>query len=738
MAEPAFRTLLAAAALAALTVTASAAEKRQRVEDLIAQMTLEEKAGQLNFVSIVPVIEPAYENITKRIADGAVGGLFNIYGAAQTAELQAIATSKTRLKIPMIMALDVIHGYRTIFPTPLAQAASWDMKAIEQAERVASKESTAAGINMIFSPMLDVSRDPRWGRVVEGIGESPWLGARIAAARVRGIEGDDLRDPQNASGCAKHFGANGAVEGGRDYTGVDLSDRALRETYLPPFQAAAKAGVHCFMAAFNAPDGLPTIANHRLLTDTLRGDWGFTGVVSSDFEAIRETVLHGVAADKPDAARLALDAGADFDMESRAYVQELPDLVRSGKLDVAKVDEAVRRVLTLKDDLGLFDDPNRGATPEKERDALNTPEHRAASQAMAEKSFVLLKNDGGVLPFAPDTKRVALIGPLGDAPADTLGPWAARGEPSETVTLKGGLEQRLGSDAEIAVTHGGDVFRSSDEEIATAVETARRSQVVVLAVGERFNQSGEASSRTELGLPGDQEKLVSAVLAVGKPTVVVVFAGRPLVLTPVADRAAAILYAWQPGTMGGLALARTLMGDVAPEGRLPMTFPRSVGQIPIHHDQRPTGRPTTNPPKPFTAGYADASHLPLYPFGFGLTYTSFSFGPPTLDRTALKPGETATVKVQVRNGGQRAGSAVVQLYLRPKVARVSRPVKELRGYARVALEPGETKTVELPVTDADFGYWTTAKDFGATAGPIEVMTGPDAENVQKTTLEYRP
>ncbi|MFD1704462.1 beta-glucosidase BglX [Methylopila henanensis] len=732
--------LAAAACLAAAfasSATAAPEERNGRVEELLSQMTLEEKAGQLNFVSIVPVLEPAYEDVTRRIAEGSVGGLFNVYGAEQTRTLQEIAVTRTRLKIPMILAMDVIHGYRTVFPTPLAQAASWDLAAIETAERVATVESTAAGVNMIFTPMLDVSRDPRWGRVVEGAGESPWLAARIGEARVRGIQGADLKKPDNAASCVKHFGANGAVEGGRDYSALDLSPRALKATYLPPFEAASRAGVRCFMGAFNATDGRPTITNRHLLTDVLRGEWGFTGVVTSDFQAIKELPDHGTAADLADSARQALTAGADLDMESRAYVKEIPELVRTGRLDVAVVDEAVRRVLRLKEDLGLFEDPYRGATPDREKREIFTDAQKAAAQDMAEKSFVLLKNDG-VLPFGPDVKRVALIGPLGDSAADTLGPWAARGEPNETETLKQGLERRLGEGGEVLATHGGAVEDSTDEEIAAAVETARRSQAVVLAVGERFNQSGESAARSELGLPGHQEKLVRAVLAAGKPTVVVVFAGRPLALSSLAERAPAILYAWQPGTMGGPALARLLMGDVEPKGRLPMTFPRSVGQIPIHHEALPTGRPAETPIKPFTTGYGDSTYAALYPFGYGLTYTSFTFGPPKLDRERLAKGESATVSVAVRNHGRRDGEAVVQLYLRPKVAEVSQPMRALRGFARVALKAGETKTVELTVAEKDFGYWKSETDFGATAGPIDVMTGPDAANVQTTTLTYAP
>ncbi|WP_020185744.1 glycoside hydrolase family 3 N-terminal domain-containing protein [Methylopila sp. 73B] len=734
---------LGAAALVAVAPLAASAQTRPaepsgRVEELLSKMTLEEKIGQLNMVSIVPNVEPGYDRIVKGIAAGSVGSVYNVHGADDTRAFQKEAVENSRLKIPLFLALDVIHGYRTIFPTPLAQAASWDLAAMEKAERVAAREAAASGINMIFAPMLDVSRDPRWGRGVEGIGESAWLGARIAEARVRGLQGSDLKDRDSVVSCAKHFGANGAAAGGRDYTASDLSDRAVREIYMPPFEAAAKAGARCFMAALNANDGVPSAANSHLIEEVLRHDWGFDGIVTSDFLAVNEIVNHGVAADQADASRIAINAGTDVDMESQAYVKRLPDLVRSSAVPPARLDEAVRRVLKLKDDLGLFDDPYRGATPEGEKAALLTKANRDAAQDIAEKSLVLLKNEGEVLPFARDVKRVGLVGPLAEGQADTLGPWAARGVPTETSTLAKGLAERLGSSAELTVTAGGSTFGSSDDEVAAAVETARRSDVVVLAVGERFNQSGEAASRAELGLPGDQERLVRAVLAVGKPTAVVVFAGRPLVLTDIAVRAKALLYAWQPGTMGGLAIARTLMGDVAPVGRLPMTFPRAVGQIPTTHDQRPGGRPPETPEKPYTSSYSDEGHAPLYAFGYGLTYTSFHYGPPKLDRDAIKDGETATVSVSIRNVGERPGVAMAQLYLRPEVAAVSQPAKVLRGFGRVELAPGETKTVTLPVSVADFSYWRTASDVVATPGPIRIMTGPNAGDTQDATLAYKP
>lgn len=728
-----FARLAVAAALLALVGAPAAAEPARdpQIEALIAKMTLEEKAGQLNMVSFVPMHETKFDPIAKGLKDGTIGSLFNVHGVETARELHRRA-GESRLKIPLLTALDVIHGYRTVFPTPLAQAASFDMEAIRLSEEIASREAAADGVHLILSPMLDVSRDARWGRVVEGPGESQWLASRIAEARMKGLDGDGSRGL--AASCVKHYGANGVVEGGRDYTALDVSERGMRETYLPPFRAAVEAGTRCMMSAFNAPDGAPTVINRRLLKDILRGEWGFDGVVMSDFQAIRETVVHGVSATDKVAAERAIAASADIDMQSEAYLKHLPALVREGKVAEAALDEAVRRVLALKKRLGLFDDPMRGvrAAPALEL----KPEHLAASQDLAEKSFVLLRNEKRTLPFPAEGTKVALIGPLGDAAADTLGPWAGRGEPSETITLRMGLEKRLGRER-VVFTPGGTAAASRKEEIEAAVETARRADVVVLALGERFDQSGEAASRAELGLPGDQMALASAVLALGKPTVAVVFAGRPLVLTELAEKTPAILYAWQPGTMGGTALARMLVGDVSPSGRLPMTMPRFTGQVPVHHEQRKTGRPY-DPADPYTSGYRDLTPEPLYPFGHGLGYTDFAFEAPVVARPVLKKGETQVVTVRVTNAGKRAGLATPQLYVRAKVARVARPLKEFRGYARVELAPGETREVGIELKPEDFGYWTADAGFEIPDGEIEVMTGPDAEKLKSASFEYRP
>jgi beta-glucosidase len=710
-----------------------------RVEGLLARMTIEEKVGQLNLLSGHHAVTGPYAtpDVESAVLKGEVGGLFNVYGAEYTRGLQLMSMRRSRLGIPLLLGFDVLHGYRTIFPIPLAQAATWDMDAIEAAERVSAIEASAAGVNWIYAPMLDLSRDPRWGRTAEGAGESAWLASRIAQARVRGLQGPNLAAKDSVAACAKHFAGNGATEGGRDYTGADLSERALRETHLPPFRGAVEAGVPCLMAAFNAVDGVPGVMNRWLLTDVLRGEWAFKGVVVSDFGAIEELSVHGVSQNREGSAQLALAAGTDIDMQSTAFSNELPALVRSGKVDTALLDRAVRRVLTLKEDLGLFDDPLGRSDPARETAMVGREEHRATALSVAEKSAVLLKNDG-VLPFdRARIKRVAVIGPLADSQADTLGPWAANGAPAETVTLLSGIRQVAGRTTAVLHARGGGIDSAQPSDIAEAVVAAGLADVVVLALGERATHSGEAASRASLDVPGDQLALARAVLAVGKPTAVVLFNGRPLTLTELDRAAPAILEGWFPGSMGGLALARILFGEAEPTGRLPMTFPRSVGQIPIYHDQRPTGRPPAEVEKPYTSSYIDQSPRPLYPFGYGLTYTSFSYSAPWIDRPSIGPGEHATVFVSISNTGSRRGTAMAQLYLRKRVASVSRPGRELRGFARVTLDPGETATVAMALSGDHIADWQGGSSFGVSDSRVDVMTGPDAMRTQTTSIEVR-
>lgn len=731
--------LFGLAVFAAGSASAEDAPASKRVEALLARMTIEEKVGQLNLLSgdnavTGPYTKPA---VTEAILKGDVGGVFNVYGAAYLRILQETAVTRTRLGIPLLLGMDVVHGHRTLFPVPLGQAASFDLDAIRDAERIAAREAAASGINWVYAPMLDVTRDPRWGRIVEGGGESTWLGAKIAAARIAGLQGTRLDAADSVAACAKHYGANGAVEAGRDYSAAAISERALREFALPPFRAAVAAGVACVMAAFNTFDGIPAVANRRLLDDILRGEWRFSGLVVSDFGSIGELTVHGVAGDGAEAAARALRAGTDIDMMSETYRRELPRLVRAGRVSAALLDRAVRRVLALKERLGLFDDPYARMDPEREAATLLAPEHRAAALALAEKSLVLLKNENGILPFSRGVRRIAVIGPLGDDAGEIGGPWPAAGKPKDTVTVAAGIRSVV-PEARVEVVRGGAVDAVSPSEIEMAVAAARAADAVVLVLGERALQSGEAASRTDLGLPGGQLGLARAVLAAKKPTAVVLFHGRPLVLTELATEAPALLAAWFPGTMGGLAVARTLFGENEPRGRLPVTFPRSVGQIPIYHDRLPTGRPPTNPPQPYTSGYLDEATEPLFPFGFGLGYTTFAFGPPRLDRTLLGAGQRVTVSVDVTNTGSRPGQALVQLYLRDPVAEVSRPVMELRGFHRLALAPGKSGTVVLTLREDDLAYWHADGRFAADPGRFIAMTGPDSAALQSAEFIYRP
>jgi len=727
--------LLAAAARPA---TADSAASEASIDALIARMTVEEKAGQLNLLSsdLTSTGPAAPADLEAAIRKGEVGGVFNVYGAAYAARLQHLAIERSRLHIPLLLGFDVLHGYKTIFPIPLGQAASWDLEAIAKADRIAATEAATAGVNWTYAPMVDVARDPRWGRVAEGAGESPWLGARIAEAEVRGLQGEGLDRPDSIAACAKHFAAYGAAESGRDYNTVDISERTLREVYLPPFQAAIAAGVPCVMAALNDVDGLPAVANPRLLRDILRDELRFNGLVTSDYGGVPELVVHGVAASTADAARAALTAGTDVDMQGGSYVKELPKFVASGSVPMVVLDDAVRRVLRLKARLGLFEDPLRGLDPERERRALLAPDHLEAAADLARKSIVLLKNDEHTLPLGPDVHRLAVIGPLADAAYDMLGSWSGAGDKRDVVTLLAGLRRKLGSSVQVVMASGGTVERSTASDIADAIGVAKGADAIVLAIGERQSMSGEAASRTTLDLPGDQKALVRAVAQLGKPTVAVLFNGRPLAVPDLVREVPAILEAWFPGTMGGTALADILVGDAEPVGRLPMTFPRSVGQIPIYHEQKSTGRPPSA--DHYTSRYLDESTTPLFPFGWGLSYTEFSFGRPKLDHPSLRAGETVTVAVDVTNAGGRAGTAMVQLYIRDLIASVTRPLRELRGFQHVTLAPGETRTVRLPLSADDLAFWRADMTFGTEPGRFLVMTGPNAADTKSASLDLLP
>ncbi len=692
-----------------------------RVNDLLAKMTLEEKVGQLNQFSVDKL------NLEQAIAAGKVGSVLNALGAAQTNKLQRVAIERSRLHIPLLFGYDVIHGYRTIFPIPLGLASTWDLGAVETIARISAREASAAGVRWTFSPMVDIARDPRWGRIAEGAGEDPVLGSAMAAAYVRGYQGTDLATPTSIAACAKHYVGYGAAEGGRDYNSVDMSEGRLREVYFPPFKAAADAGAATFMSSFNTLNGVPATANRFTLRQVLKGEWGFHGFVVSDANSIAELVPHGVAADKKDAAREALTAGVDMDMGSGAYLDHVADLVRGGAVPMSVVDDAVRRVLLVKFRLGLFEHPY--VDEQREDSALLTAENRAAARAVAQKSIVLLRNEGNLLPLPKSVGTIAVIGPLADSNADMLGSWPGNGIASEAVSVLGGVRATVS--AATLYSKGVDVAGDSTDGIAAAVEVARQADVVMLVLGESGDMSGEAASRSSLDLPGQQEKLLEAVAATGKPVVLVLMSGRPLAISWAAEHVAAILEAWFPGTEGGNAVADVVFGDVNPSGRLPVSFPRAVGQVPIYYSHLNTGRPFGVDPR-YQTGYIDLPSSPLYPFGYGLSYAKFAYRSLHTETQLGIHGEMQ-VSVEVTNTGSRAGEEVVQLYVRELVSPIARPVRELKQFKRVVLKPGETRKVEFTIERSQLAR--PDMRFAVNPGAYSIAVGSNSAQVMEARFE---
>src|SRR5229473_1070626 len=672
----------AAAQAGAPTATA------RKLDSLLARMSLEEKLGQLNLQSFDDRSIPAQLDLVRR---GLLGGFFNLTGATATREAQRVAVMESRLRIPLLLGYDVIHGYRTTFPIPLAEASTWDPAAVEATAHVAAVEAAAAGVNWTFAPMVDIARDPRWGRIAEGSGEDPYLGSVMAAARVHGFQGSDLRAPDAVLATAKHFAAYGGAEGGRDYNTVDVSERTLRETYLPPFRAAVDAGAGSIMTSFNEIAGLPSTANRWLVTTLLKGEWKFRGLVVSDWTSIDELRAHGVAGSRAEAGRLALRAGVDMDMVSRIYVDDLPALVRAGRIPMAVVNEAVRRVLRAKAALGLFDDPYHGATPERERAVLLAPEHRQLARRVAEESIVLLKNDASLLPIGARVRTVAVIGPLADDKVSALGSWPGRGDPRDAVTSLEGIKARAGS-VSVLYAKGCGITDTVTAGFADAVAAAKQADVALLVLGEAGDMSGEAASRADIDLPGVQPRLLEAITATGTPVVLVIMNGRPLTIPWAAEHVPAIVESWFLGVETGPALAAVLFGDVSPSGKLPATFPRTVGQIPLYYNHKNTGRPTG--PDKYTSKYIDLAVTPLFPFGHGLSYTTFGYSDLRLGAPRITPTGTQRVSVTLTNTGMREGAEVVQLYLHDEVASVTRPVRQLAGFRRVSLKPGEARTLD--------------------------------------------
>jgi beta-glucosidase len=699
---------------------------------LMAKMTLAEKIGQLTLYttdwgSTGPTIREGYKT---DIRSGACGNLFNSHSVEFTRELQRIAVEETRLKIPLIFGYDVIHGYKTIFPIPLGEAASWDMEAMERSAHIAAKEAAAAGLHWTYAPMVDVSREPRWGRVMEGAGEDTWLGCRIAEARVRGIQGKKIGNNDALLACVKHYAGYGASMGGRDYNTVDMSERFFREYYLPPYKAAVKAGAATVMTSFNDYDGVPATGNKYLMTDILRKEWGFKGFVVTDYTAINEMVNHGVIADEKAAGELALKAGVDMDMQGSIYQRFLAQSVKEGKVTVKQIDDAVRRILQVKYDMGLFDDPYKFCNAEREKATLLNAEHRAAAREISAKSIVLLKNANNALPVMA-TKKIALIGPLGDNKSELIGNWSGAGNGADCVSLLEGLK----SVANVNFVKGCEVDGDDKSGFEAALNAAKMADVVVVAVGEKALMSGEAASRADITLPGVQEELVLELVKTGKPVIVVLMNGRPLAIPAIDEKASAILETWWLGTETGNAIADVLFGKYNPSAKLTMTFPRYVGQVPVYYNHKSTGRPY-DPNSKWTSKYLDMPNAPLYPFGYGLSYTTFAYGDPKTDKTTYKKNEKITVKITVTNTGSRDGEEVVQLYIHDKVGSVTRPVKELKGFQKIMLKAGESKELTFTVTDEELSFFRKDMTFGSEPGEYDIMIGTNSQEVKTTTINY--
>jgi beta-glucosidase len=716
---------LAAVALLLLILPSLAAPPRddieRRIDALLKRMTLEEKLGQLQILDGEANGNYRPEHL-EMIRKGLLGSTLNVRGAKRTNELQRIAVEESRLKIPVLFGFDVIHGYRTIFPISLGEAASWDPATVELSASIAAAEAAAAGVRWTFAPMVDIARDPRWGRISEGAGEDPYLGAAIGRARVLGFQGRDYSAPDKIVACAKHWVAYGAAEGGRDYNTTDVSERTLREIYFPPFKAALDAGAGTFMSAFNDLNGVPTSANPFTLTTVLRNEWKFDGFVVSDYESVKELINHGVAGDEAEAARAALSAGVDMEMISRLYGKYAPQLVGEGKLSQANIDEAVRRVLRIKFRLGLFDKPYTDEAREK---TIMSRANLEAAREVAARSMVLLKNDREVLPISKDIHSIAVIGPLADDQQDMPGSWSGDGRTEDAVTLLAGIKQKVSPSTRITYAKGCEIEGGSSDGIDEAVRIARGADVAIVAVGESAGMTGEAASRASLDLPGRQLDLVKAIVATGKPTVVVLMNGRPLTINWLTENSTGILETWFAGIQAGNAIADVLFGDVNPGGKLPVTFPRAVGQVPFYYNHKNSGRPP-DPNNKYTSKYLDAPVTPLFPFGFGLSYTQFRISNLRVGASSIRPDGRITVTVDVENTGKRSGDEVVQLYIRRIAASVTRPVRELKGFERIMLKPGEKKRVEFALAPEHLGFYNRDMRFVVEPGEIKVFIGTNS------------
>ncbi|WP_339885184.1 beta-glucosidase BglX [Polaribacter vadi] len=734
-------------------------EIERKVDSVLNLMTLEEKIGQTVQYSVGgtltgPGSSSSSRDKHEKIKKGQVGSLLNVVSVARVREMQELVMENYRLKIPLIFAYDVIHGLKTIFPIPLGESASWDLDLMKQSAAIAAKESAASGLNWTFAPMIDVSRDARWGRIMEGAGEDPYLNSVIGVARIQGFQGDDLADNNTIAACAKHFAGYGFAEAGREYSAVTVGEFELHNMILPPFKAAAKAGVATFMNSFNDIDGIPATGHRELQRDILKGDWNWNGFIVSDWGSIGEMRAHGFAKDKKHAAEIALNAGSDMDMESYAYEASLATLLEEDKISLEHLNDAVKRILRIKFQLGLFDDPYKYCDEEKEKNDIYTPEHLAVARDAAKKSIVLLKNDHEILPVSKSVKSIAIIGPFGDNKNQPLGNWRGKGTYNSAVSLLEGVKAKVDENTKIYYEKGIDLLiptvapgerqflhplkinTENKDGIAKAVAAAKKAEIVLLAIGEDAYQTGEGRSQVNIGFAGLQNELLEAVYKVNKNIVLVLSNGRPMDLTRANEILPAILVTWQLGSESGNGIADVLFGDYNPSAKLPVSFPRNVGQEPLYYNQKNTGRPYH--PKHVTyAGYTDEEKSPLFPFGFGLSYTTFSYNNIKVDKETISSEEKITLSVDVTNSGNIAGEEVVQLYIRDLVASIVRPVKELKGFEKISLNAGETKTVTFTIDKEVLQFYTINKKWEVEAGDFQLFVGGNSATklVQKITVE---
>ncbi|MGE0771219.1 MAG: beta-glucosidase BglX [Cyclobacteriaceae bacterium] len=731
----------------------------QKIDSLIKSMTLEEKLGQLNLPSAGQFTtgQAQSSDIARKIEKGLVGGLFNIKSVASIREMQQIAVEKSRLKIPLLFGMDVIHGYETVFPIPLGLSCTWDMELIEKTARMAAQEASADGINWTFSPMVDVSRDARWGRISEGSGEDTYLGSEIARAMVRGYQGDDLSANNTLMACVKHYALYGASEAGRDYNTVDMSRHRMYNEYFPPYKAAVDAGVGSVMASFNEVEGIPATGNKWLMTEVLRNQWGFDGFVVSDYTGISEMIAHGMG-DLQAVSALALSAGIDMDMVSEGLLTTLPQSLAEGKITEQQINEACRRILKAKFDLGLFDDPYKYCNEERAKSEIFTASNRAFARSVAAQSFVLLRNESNVLPLKKQG-TIALVGPLADAAKNMTGTWSVAGRHAESVTVLRGLQNAVGANARVVYAKGSNLEEDPQLEAnATpfgkglnrdprpanvirdeALRMARGADVIVAALGESAEMSGEASSRTNLQIPSTQQDLLKALLKTGKPVVLVLFTGRPLALKWESENVPAIVNVWFGGSESGDAIADVLFGDVNPSGKLTTTFPQNVGQVPLYYAHKNTGRPLPEGEwfQKFRSNYLDVSNDPVYPFGYGLSYTTFSYGDIKMSKAEMTQNDSITVSVQVTNSGSVAGAEVVQFYIRDLVGSVTRPVKELKHFQKVILQPGASQEVQFTIGADDLSFYRADLTYGTEPGQFHVFVGGNSKDVKQAEFELK-